>query len=177
MSEMTGVKKVELETFFTDTLPASGNRREFSTGAVRDMAGKGRCDLLPWGIIGDLIFDKEEPGWMFCSGMDLATHGEMLKESITECLYAFNMITGSSTANSLLNVARHYEAGARKYSERNWEKGLPIVVFLDSAGRHFLKHIDGWDDEPHEQAIVWNLLGALWTIDHRPDLIGAPYDL
>ena len=26
----------------------SGNRREFGTGAVRDMAeGKGRCDLLP----------------------------------------------------------------------------------------------------------------------------------
>ena len=30
----------------------SGNRREFSTGAVRDMAeGKGRMDLLPWGAI------------------------------------------------------------------------------------------------------------------------------
>ena len=30
----------------------SGNRREFSTGAVRDMAeGKGRMDLLPWSAI------------------------------------------------------------------------------------------------------------------------------
>lgn len=30
----------------------SGNRREFSTGAVRDMAGgKGRMDLLPWTAI------------------------------------------------------------------------------------------------------------------------------
>lgn len=30
----------------------SGNRREFSTGAVRDMAeGKGRMDLLPWAAI------------------------------------------------------------------------------------------------------------------------------
>lgn len=30
----------------------SGNRREFSTGAVRDMPeGKGRMDLLPWAAI------------------------------------------------------------------------------------------------------------------------------
>lgn len=30
----------------------SGERREFSTGAVRDMqAGKGRMDLLPWAAI------------------------------------------------------------------------------------------------------------------------------
>jgi hypothetical protein len=30
----------------------SGNRREFDTGAVRDMAeGKGRMDLLPWSAI------------------------------------------------------------------------------------------------------------------------------
>ena len=30
----------------------SGNRREFNTGAVRDMAeGKGRMDLLPWSAI------------------------------------------------------------------------------------------------------------------------------
>ena len=30
----------------------SGERREFGTGAVRDMASKGRCDLLPWDVIG-----------------------------------------------------------------------------------------------------------------------------
>lgn len=30
----------------------SGNRREFNTGAVRDMSeGKGRMDLLPWAAI------------------------------------------------------------------------------------------------------------------------------
>lgn len=33
-------------------LKDSGNRREFSTGAVRDMSeGKGRMDLLPWAAI------------------------------------------------------------------------------------------------------------------------------
>lgn len=33
----------------------SGNRREFSSGAVRDInEGKGRCDLLPLGVIGEI---------------------------------------------------------------------------------------------------------------------------
>lgn len=34
------------------TIKDSGNRREFPTGAVRDMQeGKGRMDLLPWAAI------------------------------------------------------------------------------------------------------------------------------
>lgn len=36
----------------TPTIKDSGNRREFDTGAIRDMAeGKGRMDLLPWAAI------------------------------------------------------------------------------------------------------------------------------
>lgn len=34
----------------------SGQRREFATGAVRDIQeGKGRCDLLPLDVVADLI--------------------------------------------------------------------------------------------------------------------------
>ena len=36
----------------TNTIADSGNRREFDTGAVRDIQeGKGRMDLLPWAAI------------------------------------------------------------------------------------------------------------------------------
>lgn len=36
----------------------SGARREFSTGAVRDIAsGKGRCDLLPLGVVAAVLND------------------------------------------------------------------------------------------------------------------------
>ena len=36
----------------------SGNRREFDTGAVRDIQeGKGRCDLLPLDIVGAILND------------------------------------------------------------------------------------------------------------------------
>ena len=37
----------------------SGSRREFGTGAVRDIAdGKGRCDLLPLKMIADWTDDR-----------------------------------------------------------------------------------------------------------------------
>ena len=39
----------------------SGNRTEFSTGAVRDMQeGKGRYDLLPWHAIHEVALHCEE---------------------------------------------------------------------------------------------------------------------
>lgn len=43
----------------------SGSRREFSTGAVRDIAsGKGRCDLIPLGaaaaIMNDIVLSYKE---------------------------------------------------------------------------------------------------------------------
>lgn len=37
----------------------SGVRRKFDSGAVRDIAeGKGRCDLLPLGVIGRILEDN-----------------------------------------------------------------------------------------------------------------------
>lgn len=39
----------------------SGNRREFDTGAVRDMKeGKGRYDLLPWDAIHEIALHCEQ---------------------------------------------------------------------------------------------------------------------
>ena len=92
----------------------SGTRREFDTGAVRDMQeGKGRCDLLP--------------------------------------------------PLALLRLAKHFEEGAKKYGERNWEKGIPISSFIDSALRHVFKYMAGKQDEDHLIAAVWNLIAAIET--------------
>ena len=95
-------------------LKDSGNRREFETGAVRDMQeGKGRCDLLP--------------------------------------------------PYALLRLAKHFEVGARKYDDRNWEKGIPINSFIDSAIRHILFFMAGESDEDHLCAAAWNLICAMET--------------
>lgn len=74
----------------------------------------------------------------------------------------------------LLRLAKHYEAGAIKYKERNWEKGIPAHSFADSALRHILKYMDGQRDEDHLIAAIWNLCGLAWTEEKRPDLMDIP---
>ena len=54
-------------------------------------------------------------------------------------------------------IARQMERGAAKYSARNWEKGMPLSVFLNSAQHHIAKLQAGFDDEPHLDAALWNL--------------------
>ena len=64
---------------------------------------------------------------------------------------------------ALQRLARHYEAGAKKYGDRNWEKGQPISRYLDSGIRHACKYLEGQRDEDHLIAAVWNLIGAADT--------------
>lgn len=103
----------------------SGNRREFKSGAVRDIQeGKGRMDLLP--------------------------------------------------ACAIIRLSKHFENGAKKYEERNWEKGIPTHSFIDSAIRHLMKYLDGATDEDHLCAAAWNCMCCMWTEEKRPDLIDIP---
>lgn len=107
------------------TIKDSGNRREFESGAVRDIEqGKGRMDLLP--------------------------------------------------ACALIRLSKHFEAGAKKYEERNWEKGIPISSFIDSGLRHIACYMDGKTDEDHLCAAAWNLICAMWTEEKRPDMQNIP---
>lgn len=62
-------------------------------------------------------------------------------------------------------LARLYEAGALKYDARNWEKGIPVSRFLDSAMRHINKWRIGYRDEDHLIQAVFNLFGAVHTIE------------
>lgn len=107
------------------TLKDSGARRNFNTGAVRDIqVGKGRYDLLPWEAIDEL--------------------------------------------------AIHCEEGARKYGERNCEKGIPMHSLIDSAIRHLSCYMRGLDDEPHLRAAMWNVSMAIWTEINKPELQDIP---
>lgn len=75
---------------------------------------------------------------------------------------------------ALLRVAKHFEAGAVKYGDRNWEKGIPMHSFLDSGIRHLLKYMAGQDDEDHLCAAAWNILCALETEEKRPEMQDIP---
>jgi len=93
----------------------SGQRTEFSTGAVRDLqTNKGRYDLLP--------------------------------------TYAIH------------ELARHMEEGCKKYGDRNWEKGVELHTFVNSALRHLNKFMMNMNDEPHLSAAAWNIMCLLDTI-------------
>jgi len=64
---------------------------------------------------------------------------------------------------SAMFLARIYETGCLKYGDRNWEKGIPINRYLDSAKRHIEKYQAGLRDEPHLSMAGWNISCALWT--------------
>lgn len=74
----------------------------------------------------------------------------------------------------LLRLAKHYERGAERYGEYNWQKGIPCHSFVDSALRHMLKYMDGRTDEDHLIAAIWNLCGLAWTEEKLPELMDIP---
>lgn len=65
-------------------------------------------------------------------------------------------------ASAMLEVAKHYEDGARKYSENNWRKGMDPKIYFDSAMRHFMKWCKRMTDEPHNRAFIWNCMCGAW---------------
>lgn len=74
----------------------------------------------------------------------------------------------------LFRLARHYERGAVKYDDRNWEKGMSISRCIDSALRHITKYIAGWNDEPHLDAAIWNLAAVMFYEFEHPELMDLP---
>lgn len=150
----------------------SGERREFSTGAVRDIQeGKGRCDLLPLDVVAKLLGGRGDE-----ASFDVVLqHVDWFQRtSDVEHLYlaveAFAQAVFERTTTMLLEVAIHFEEGCLKYGDNNWQKGIPVRCYIDSAVRHYLKYSRGDKDEPHDRAFCWNILCAIWTIKHKPEL-------
>lgn len=152
----------------------SGNRTEFTSGAVRDIQeGKGRCDLLPMDAIAEVFEhgeDWENPTMMFNCFSNFIETGEIiaLVAAIDTALTEHRMFNDFPTL--LLEVSIHFEEGAKKYGERNWEKGIPTQRYIDSAVRHYLKWLRGDDDERHDRAFCWNIICCIWTCYHHPEL-------
>ena len=142
----------------------SGNRREFESGAVRDVDdSKGNTTLLPLDEVADFLDSQEIANIMLFK--KYADVGE-LYEAIRE----FNKNHGWSDAESMLELSKHFAEGMKKYGKDNWKKGIPISSYMDSGIRHYLKVLAGWTDENHDRAFVWNLMCAIWTMNNKPEL-------
>lgn len=155
----------------SSSIKDSGNRRKFETGAVRDITeGKGRCDLLPLDIVKDILFsyvDHNSSEFLKCI-YDFIVDRDC--SHLHVALLQFCAERDWDFFTAILQVSIHYEQGALKYGERNWEHGIPLHSYIDSGVRHYLKWKRGDDDEPHDRAVIWNILGALWTLSHKPEL-------
>jgi hypothetical protein len=64
---------------------------------------------------------------------------------------------------ALRRVAVVLEKGAQKYDARNWEKGIPLSRYVDSALRHLMQYVEGRRDEDHAGHAAWNLLSMIQT--------------
>ena len=155
-------------------LKDSGARQEFGTGAVRDISkGKGRCDLLPLDSVSLLM-----P--LCAQGIFRAIEHFKSNKDVTELTYALDTFCEYSNIDiytCMLEVSKHYEAGAEKYAENNWKKGMPLSCYINSGVRHLLQSLRGDTDEPHDRAFVWNMLGAIWTYQNKPEMDDVEKDI
>ena len=143
------------------TIKDSGQRREFETGAVRDISeGKGRFDLLPLDVLGTANQDNT-----------LTNISNYQKTNDETYLYAaMSAINYRMDYDLIARIAKHFENGAKKYEENNWRKGLPCKCYIDSAVRHYFKWILGENDEDHEVAYYWNIMCCIWTHENIPEM-------
>ena len=155
----------------------SGELTTFETGAVRsdfnaDGTRKGRCDLLPlrvlakiWRAFDTSLQEREvDKARVFDHIADFQDTG-----NAQHLILALNSFTGYlDSPTAFLEVAIHYEEGAEKYGECNWQKGLPVENYVSSMVRHYLKWLRGDTDEPHDRAFVWNVLCCIWECEFSP---------
>ena len=140
----------------------SGERREFATGAVRDIQeGKGRCDLLPLSVVAHFL---NNPTFA-------QIHNFVISGNVR---YLYDALSSNGIFNDpytqIIEVSKHFEEGCKKYGENNWRKGIPTHCYIGSAIRHYLKWLRGDKDEPHDRAFCWNILCCIWTCQNKPEL-------
>lgn len=165
--EELGLKDISSESLAYGKIKDSGARIQFATGAVTDSHdGKGRCDLMPLDVVAGFR------GQILNDIYDYQTSGDPKYLKIALQKFIDKYMKDMSTA--LLDVSIHFEEGAKKYGEHNWQKGIPTHRHIDSAVRHYLKFMRGDKDEPHDRAFIWRLLCCIWTCVHKPELNDYP---
>lgn len=75
---------------------------------------------------------------------------------------------------ALIRLSKYFQDNLGNHPERNWEKGIPIHSYIDSALRHLFKYVDGRTDEDHLCAASWNVLCAMWTEEKLPGMQDIP---
>lgn len=147
----------------------SGERRTFGTGAVRDIQeGKGRPTLMPLNVVTTLISTHWDSDQVM-GNIAMFTEKADTMYLYYALIHFADRVYDGFIETMLLEVSIHYEEGCKKYGENNWQKGIPVNCYLDSAIRHYLKYRRGDKDEPHDRAFVWNIMCCIWEVDYHND--------
>lgn len=143
--------------------------KEFKEGVVRLDSSS------PFISPGSLIFHFPQyhtgpyPTTGIVDGGKRMSYGEGLAErDPTDGKGRYDLITPFG----IRRLAIWYELDAKKYADRNWEKGMPFSRYIDAAKRHLDKYIMGMMDEDHLAAASWNIL----SIMHHEELGQMEFD-
>jgi len=60
--------------------------------------------------------------------------------------------------------------GAAKYSDYNWERGMPVSEMLNHAIAHIYAYLSGDRSEDHLAHASWNCFGAMHSEEMWPEL-------
>lgn len=125
----------------------SGQRREFESGAVRDIVeGKGRCDLVPLSSAAILIFSSNStvPDFKFIKNnienivlQDLDEYMSTFNEGIevqelnlSKVVQNFLLARGWGKDDAFLEVSKHYEEGAKNTENITGRKVSHVIHTL-----------------------------------------------
>lgn len=156
-------------------LKDSGNRILFKTGSNKDSyEGKGRYDLLPLYIIKEFLTPDNKAITTVLEHIHNAMISVEVTNKIAELKLAVDVfmeeVLQTTMEKKIHMLAKLFEAGAIKYSERDWEKGRPMEVYVDSSLRHLFQYLNGEVDEDHATAFMWNLISCMDTMRRMPSL-------
>ena len=62
---------------------------------------------------------------------------------------------------ALTRLAKHYAVGSAKYTDRNWENGMPFSRYTASLFRHLIAWMKKDSSEDHLAAIAWNAFAIM----------------
>lgn len=71
---------------------------------------------------------------------------------------------------AIMELSKHCQEGAEKYGPHNVRKGLPWSSLIDSSFRHLAKFTEGWTDEDHARAALWNIAWLVQETITHPEL-------
>lgn len=155
----------------------SQETKEFLTGAHRGGGDKYPMEYLPLLEAGHVlaIASNTSPCTTTEACVRIAQKVEEFKTSRNPSLLAeAGAIAAVNLFKNLYDcmglTALHFKQGAEKYGFNNWQKGMPVMVYIGSLSRHLFKFLAGWTDEPHETAIMWNILALMWTVQNKPEM-------